>query len=122
MPRKPKTPAELTVETDNDTYTLKVPTGALGWKHFRMLMEVENERSKTITEYGADGKEVIIPPPNLAKVMSDQMDKWIEEILPHILVSHEFDDVPWTDLLAIFQSVSSNTNVNTSSFRDDVEQ
>ena len=40
-----ETPDVLTVAIPKGpTYKLKVPTGPLGWKHFRILMEVENER------------------------------------------------------------------------------
>lgn len=109
---------ELTVTTDLDTYTLKVPTGSLGWKHFRILMEVENERAKTIKEIGPDGKEVILPNPNLNEIMTLAMDKWVETILPNIILSHDFEDIPWSDIFSLFNAVSSNSNIDTTNFRD----
>ena len=116
-------PKELTVKTDNDTYTLKVPTGALGWKHFRILMEVEAERKNCITERRKDpdtGEEYdyMLPNPKLDEVMEMALDRWVEQILPNILISHEFDQIPWFDILIIFQSACQNASIDTANFRD----
>jgi len=144
---KKSNPSEITVKTENDTYILKVPTGALGWKHFRILMEVEAERKNVIKEFRKDTREYItetredpktgelkevtvknptfgkeiefeLPNPKLDVVMQCAMDKWIEQILPNIIVSHEFEDIPWVDLLILFNAVCSNTNIDTSNFRN----
>jgi hypothetical protein len=123
MVRKAANPKEITVKTDLDTYTLKVPTGALGWKHFRILMEVENERKNTIIETRPNPKtgeyeDYALPNPKLDSVMEMALDKWVETILPNILVSHEFEEIPWTDILSLFQAVSSNSSIDTTNFRD----
>ena len=117
VPNVPK--GHLSVNTPNGNYLVKIPTGTLGWKHFRLLMEVENERGNTVTEYNEKGEAVVLPNPNLSKVMTMTMDKWVEDILPHILVSHKFEDVPWCDILPMFEAVSRNASINTDSFRDD---
>ena len=140
-------PKEITYKTENDTYVLKVPTGALGWKHFRILMAVENERKNVIyeprldtrefiTEVREDPKtkelaeftipnptfnktiEVALPNPKLDEVMELCLDRWIEQILPEVLVSHEFEAIPWNELLGLFQCVSSNSSIDTTNFRD----
>ena len=140
-------PKELTVKTENDTYTLKVPTGPLGWKHFRILMEVEAERKNVVREFRKDTREFItetredpktgelkdvtiknptfgkdvefeLPSPKLDAIMQCAMDKWIEQILPNVIISHEFDEIPWTELLLLFNAVCSNTNIDTTNFRD----
>ena len=143
-------PKELSYTTeDGEKYVIKVPTGALGWKHFRILMEVENERKNTIreirvdtrptiTEWHEDPKkegeyiqvtienptfnkeiEVELPNPKLDEVMSIALDKWMSDILPHIVVSHEFDDIPWSVLLALFQCATQNASIDANNFRGD---
>ena len=114
---------ELTVKTENDTYTLKVPTGPLGWKHFRILMEVEAERKNCIVEKRRDpetGEEYdyALPNPKLDEVMEMALDRWVDQILPNILVSHEFEEIPWFDILIIFQSACQNASIDTANFRD----
>jgi len=120
---KKSNPNEITVKTENDTYTLKVPTGALGWKHFRMLMAIENERKNCIVEKRPDpvtGELVdyMLPNPRLDELMETTLDKWVTDILPSIILSHEFEQIPWYDLLNLFQAVCSNSNIDTTNFRD----
>lgn len=120
---KKSNPSEITVKTENDTYTLKVPTGALGWKHFRMLMAIENERKNCIVEKRPDpvtGELVdyMLPNPRLDELMETTLDKWVSDILPSIILSHEFEQIPWYDLLNLFQAVCSNSNIDTTNFRD----
>ncbi len=120
---KKSNPNEITVKTENDTYTLKVPTGALGWKHFRMLMAIENERKNCIVEKRPDpvtGELVdyMLPNPRLDELMETTLDKWVTDILPSIIISHEFEQIPWYDLLNLFQAVCSNSNIDTTNFRD----
>ena len=116
-------PKEITVKTENDTYTLKVPTGPLGWKHFRMLMEIETERKNCIVEKRPNPKtgeleDYMLPNPKLDELMVTVMDKWVEQILPNVITSHDFDDIPWTDILVLFNSVCSNSSIDTTNFRD----
>ena len=116
-------PKEITVKTENDTYVLKVPTGALGWKHFRMLMEIETERKNGIVEKRPDpdtGEMVdyYLPNPKLDELMITVMDKWVETILPEVILSHDFDAIPWTDMLLLFNSICSNSSIDTTNFRD----
>ena len=123
MVRKTGGSKEITVKTENDTYVLKVPTGALGWKHFRMLMEIENERKNCIVEKRPDpvtGELVdyMLPNPRLDELMITVMDKWVEQILPEVIVSHDFNDVQWTDILVLFNSICSNSSIDTTNFRD----
>ena len=162
MVRKPINNGQLEVKTDDDTYILKVPTGPLGWKHFRILMEVENERANCPREpvfvnkmkevldpkgkpvldadgkpkmeavLDADGKPVrevllddlgmeverIIETPALKEVMMTAMDKWVENILPNCLISHNMEDIPWTQIMAIFTSCVQNMSIDNRSFRD----
>ena len=120
---KKSNPSEITVKTENDIYTLKVPTGALGWKHFRMLMAIENERKNCIVEKRPDpvtGELVdyMLPNPRLDELMETTLDKWVSDILPSIILSHEFEQIPWYDLLNLFQAVCSNSNIDTTNFRD----
>jgi len=120
---KKSNPSEITVKTENDTYILKVPTGALGWKHFRMLMAIENERKNCIVEKRPDpvtGELVdyMLPNPRLDELMETTLDKWVSDILPSIILSHEFEQIPWYDLLNLFQAVCSNSNIDTPNFRD----
>lgn len=116
-------PKEITVKTDNDTYILKRPTGALGWKHFRMLMEIETERKNCIVEKRPNPEtgeleDYMLPNPRLDALMTDTLDRWVTQILPEICTSHDFDDIFWGDLLTIFQSVASDSNLDTTNFRD----
>jgi len=116
-------PKEITVKTENDTYTLKVPTGPLGWKHFRMLMEIETERKNCIVEKRPNPEtgeleDYMLPNPKLDELMVTVMDKWVEQILPNVITSHDFNDVPWTDILVLFNSVCSNSSIDTTNFRD----
>jgi hypothetical protein len=120
---KKSNPSEITVKTENDTYTLKVPTGALGWKHFRMLMAIENERKNCIVEKRPDpvtGELVdyMLPNPRLDELMETTLDKWVSDILPSVILSHEFEQIPWYDLLNLFQAVCSNSSIDTTNFRD----
>ena len=120
---KKSNPSEITVKTEDDTYILKVPTGALGWKHFRMLMAIENERKNCIVEKRPDpvtGELVdyMLPNPRLDELMETTLDKWVSDILPSIILSHEFEQIPWYDLLNLFQAVCSNSNIDTTNFRD----
>jgi len=120
---KKSNPSEITVKTENDTYILKVPTGALGWKHFRMLMAIENERKNCIVEKRPDpvtGELVdyMLPNPRLDELMETTLDKWVSDILPSIILSHEFEQIPWYDLLNLFQAVCSNSNIDTTNFSD----
>ena len=142
-------PKEITVKIDEDnTYVLKVPTGALGWKHFRILMEVENERKNTIKEWRKDTREVLkevredpktkefvevtrdnptfgkdieieLPNPKLDEVMVTCVDKWVSEILPNILVSHEFDNVEWSHIMILFRQTCENQSIDMTNFRTD---
>jgi hypothetical protein len=120
-------PKEITVKTDNDTYILKRPTGALGWKHFRMLMEIENERKNCIVEKRPDPVtgdlvDYMLPNPRLDTLMTEVLDRWIEQILPNVITSHDFEDVPWSDLLLLFQAISGDSSIDTTNFRDIPEQ
>jgi len=123
MVKKSSGPKEITVKTDNDTYTLKVPTGALGWKHFRLLMEIENERRNSIVEKRPNPEtgeleDVMLPNPKLDELMITVMDKWMDQIMPHICISHDFEEIPWVEILVIFNSICSNSSIDTSNFRD----
>lgn len=154
MIRKATNPKELTytIRDDDgkviDKFVLKVPTGSVGWKHFRILMELENARRQGIKEWRKDTrqfitvtkedpktkewKEVIIenptfnkdievelPNPKLDEVMEKVMDRWITEILPEVIVSHEFEQIEWTHLLQLFEVVCKNASVDTANFRAD---
>ena len=75
-------PKEITVKTENDTYVLKVPTGPLGWKHFRLLMEIETERKNGIVEKRPNPEtggleDFYLPNPKLDELMVTVMDIWI---------------------------------------------
>jgi hypothetical protein len=123
MPRKASASREITVKTDNDTYILKRPTGPLGWKHFRMLMELETERKNSLVEKRPNPEtgeleDYMLPNPKLDELMSSTLDKWVTDILPNVLISHKFDDLLWTEILTIFNAVCSDSDLDISSFRD----
>lgn len=119
---------EISIELDEDTkYILKTPTGPIGWKHAMFMMEIESAQNECPTEprimkfLDDDGKEyekeveVRLNTPRLREITMQVMDKWIKEVLPEILVSHTFDEVPWTDMAMLFDAVIANKNY---SFRD----
>jgi len=147
---------------DSEIFKMKVPMGSLGWKHFRILMEVENVRSECpregifipetepIIEKGkpvldangepklknkldANGKPIMVPlldengiqlervleTPRLKEVVLLSMDKWVEQILPNILIEpSSFDEIPWGDIYSLFSAVSSNSSIDNSDFRN----
>jgi len=126
MVSKRKNPLELEVTTETDTYRVKVPTGDIGWIHFSILMEAENEKANALEEYRRkwneetgtyDEEKVRLPSPREAEIMRVAMQKWIKEVMPHVIVSHQWDEVPWFDIMPIFQAISTNSSINTTNFR-----
>ena len=148
----PSKPTELkyTLRDDDDNvvdeYILNIPKGPLGWKHFLMLMELENARKETITEWRKDTRQFItivkedpkteewkeitienptynqdiqvdLPNPKLDSVMQNVMNKWVLEILPEILISHKFEDLEWYLILPLFEMACKNASVDTINFR-----
>ena len=139
MVKKPNQPKELTIKVPDketgevDVYTIKTPTGPVGWKHFMLVSTIEREEQNTQYEEQPDNRKTIIeiredpvtkelteveidnpnyggtmrvalPNPKLEDVIVSVMDKWVNEVLPSIITSHDFNDVKWTALLPIFQA------------------
>jgi len=126
MSAKRKNPMEIEIVTESDTYTTKVPTGDLGWRHFELIMELENERASALEEIRVQknpetGEEedvvVRIPQPTEHKIEMLVMKKWVAEVLPGILISHTIEQIPWWDLPRIFQKVVDTYNIDTKNFR-----
>jgi len=126
MVAKKKNPLELDVTTDSDTYKVKVPTGDVGWIHLSILMEAENEKANALEEIRInwneekgeyDEEKVRLPSPREAAIMKVAMQKWVKEVMPHVIVSHQWDEVPWYDIMTIFQAISINSSINTTNFR-----
>lgn len=113
---------ELYVRTDEDTYIFKVPTGSEGWKHLRIMMEVEKEKNKALVEMaaveGKEVKEVKLTSEREQEIIEVALDKWVEKVLPFIGISHKFEDLPWYEIMNIFQAIVQNMSIDTANFRD----
>jgi hypothetical protein len=100
----------LKIETGNDVYEISKPKGKLGALHFRLLTKAMPK--STIEENG----EQVISPADQER-MQEVFDQWLEAVLPHILISHEYDDVPGEDQWVIFLASFNTMNVRQDLFR-----
>lgn len=141
-------PNEISVKYDDTTYTMTTPSGPVGYKHLRIMFEIDKERKNTIVEKRIDDRETIteiredpetkklvevtrdnptfgkeidyyLPNPKLEEVTEVAMEKWVEQILPHIITSHPYEEVPWTVLADLFRACCTNTSIDMSNFRSD---
>jgi len=84
-----------------DEYEIAVPSGAMGMKHMRILMQMQH----TSKEKDEEGKP-ILSPADSARIESG-LEKWAEQILPNLIVSdHKFEDIPGYDQLIIFHEIN----------------
>ena len=139
-------PNEIVVKYDDVTYTMAVPSGPVGYKHLRIMYEIDKERKNTIVEKRIDDRETIteiredpetkkfvevtrdnptfgkeidyyLPNPKLEEVTAVAMEKWVEQILPNIILSHEYEKIPWTVLSDLFAASCTNASIDMSNFR-----
>lgn len=116
-------PLELSVTTPNDIYIVKVPTGDVGWIHFSIVMEAEHEKEagaiyeSRINPETNEYEDVRIPSPREPEIVRESMSKWIKDVMPHIMVSHEWNTIPWYDIMPIFNAVTTNSSIDTTNFR-----
>lgn len=116
-------PLQLYVRTDTNTYVVRIPTGDIGWIHFSIIMEAEHEKEagsiyeSRLNPDTNEYEDVRIPSRREHEIMKDSMTKWIKEVMPHIMVSHEWTQVPWFDIMPIFNAVTTNASIDTTNFR-----
>lgn len=141
-------PNEIQVKYDDATYVMTIPSGPVGYKHLRIMYEIDKERKNTIVEKRIDDRETLtelrehpetkeiievtrdnptfnkeidyyLPNPKLEEVTEVAMEKWVEQILPHIIISHKYEEIPWTVLADLFRACATNTSIDMSNFRSD---
>lgn len=86
----------IRVETAVDTYELSKPRGKLGALHFRLLTKA---MPKSVDEETGE-----VSPADQER-MQEVFNQWIDEVLPEILTSHKYDDVPGEDQWVLFISL-----------------
>ena len=96
------------VETANDTYELAKPTGKLGALHFRLITKAMPK--------SVDPETDDVSPADQDRAQ-EVFEQWIAEVLPNILVSHTYDDVPGEDQWLLFLASFNTMNVRKDLFR-----
>lgn len=100
----------LKIETGNDIYEIEKPRGKLGALHFRLLTKAMPK--STIEENG----EQVVSPADQER-MQEVFEQWLDQVLPNILISHVYDDVPGEDQWVIFLASFNTMNVRQDLFR-----
>jgi len=98
----------IRVQTSNDVYELSKPRGKLGALHFRLLTKA---MPKSVDEETGE-----VSPADQER-MQEVFNQWIDEVLPEILVSHKYDDVPGEDQWVLFLASFNTMNVRKDLFR-----
>lgn len=101
----------LKIETGNDVYEIKKPLGKLGALHFRLITKAMPK--STITD--ETGEQMISPADQ--ERMQEVYDQWSEQVLPNILVSHDYEEIPGEDQWLIFLASFNTMNVRQDLFR-----
>lgn len=120
--KKVTTPAEtvepipksntIKVETANGIYELKKPGGKLGGLHFRLLTKAMPKNS--LQEEGIDNPGM--SPADQERLQEVFVD-WTEQVLPNILISHDYEDVPGEDQWVLYLASFQMMNVSGELFR-----
>lgn len=98
----------LKIETANDVYEIKKPVGKLGALHFRLL-------TKAIPKSVSD--ETGETSPADQERMQEVFEQWIDQVLPEIVISHKYDDIPGEDQWVIFLASFNTMQVRQDLFR-----
>lgn len=100
----------IKVETANEIYELKKPTGKLGALHFRLL--TKGMPKSTLEE---NGQQMISPLDQ--ERMQEVYEQWVDQVLPQIIISHEYDDIPGEDQWILYLACYNTINVRSDLFR-----
>ena len=98
----------IKVETASDVYELAKPRGKLGALHFRLLTKAMPK--------SVDDETGEVSPADQER-MQEVFNQWIDEVLPEILTSHDYDDVPGEDQWVLFLASFNTMNVRKDLFR-----
>jgi hypothetical protein len=98
----------IRIETANQIYELSKPTGKLGALHFRLLTKA---MPKSVDDVTGDAS------PADQERMQEVFVQWLDEVLPEILVSHKYEDVPGEDQWVLFLASFNTMNVRKDLFR-----
>lgn len=102
----------LKIKTANDTYEISKPTGKLGGLHFRLLTKAMPKNQ--LQEEG-------VPAGNMSPADQDRLQEvfvdWIDQVLPKILTSHKYEDVPGEDQWILYLASFKLMNVSGELFR-----
>jgi len=82
---------------ENRIVKIKLPKGQIGIKHAILSAKL----SSLLVDIGDVGEEIVIPPEIFDKI-EPILDRWVEEVLPNILVDCKIDDLYGEDILNIF--------------------
>jgi hypothetical protein len=127
----------LKIETGNDIYEIEKPTGKLGALHFRLLTKAmpkstiiepveqietdETTGEPVIDEKTGEPKVIIVEEVRVSPADEERMqevfEQWIADVLPHIVISHKYDDLPGEDQWAIFIASFHTMRVRQDLFR-----
>lgn len=105
----PKSPT-FKVETANSIYELKKPTGKLGALHFRLL--TKGMPKSTLEE---NGQQVISPADQ--ERMQEVYEQWVDQVLPNIILSCDYEDLPGEDQWVLYLACYNTINVRSDLFR-----
>jgi len=99
------------IETANDVYELKKPTGKIGALHFRLLTKAMPKSSPV------DGDEQMVSPADQER-LQEVFEQWTEQVLPEIICEpHTYDDIPGEDQWILFLAMFQTMNISTDLFR-----
>lgn len=97
------------IETANDVYELKKPTGKIGALHFRLLTKAMPK--------GNGGEEDLGVSPADQERLQEVFEQWSDQVLPVITISHEYEDIPGEDQWILFLAMFQTMNISTDLFR-----
>ena len=98
----------IKILTANDEYELDKPKGKLGALHFRLVTKAMPK--------SVDAETGEVSPADQDRAQ-EVFDQWLAEVLPHILISHDIDDVPGEDQWILFLASFNTMNVSKNLFR-----
>ncbi len=101
---------DIKIETANNIYVLKKPTGKLGALHFRLLTKAMPQSATK------DGDQTLVSPADQER-LSEVFEQWIDQVLPNILISPTYDEVPGEDQWFIFLAMFQTMNISSDLFR-----
>jgi len=102
----------IKIETANDVYELARPAGKVGGLHFRLITKAAPKTRPE--EYG--GGDTGVSPADQER-LEECFGQWVEQVLPAILISHSYDDVPGEDQWLLFLAMFQSMNVSGDLFR-----